>query len=569
MKKLLAILLSLVMVLAMVTTALATDPGTGDGTGETTEPTPTPATGSITINNVVAGHTYTIYRVFDLVVDDEAHPSAYRYTLNDAWKGNTANGLVSLDQYTGASTYFVLEGPDEHIVWKTDMNNEAGAKGFAALLESYLAKAKELGVTIDSTNEDTVPTDSTDTSYTFDSLPLGYYFIKSTVGFVLALDTTNPNATFAEKNGAPTVDKQVQEGGNWGKVNDANIGDIIHFKTIITAQEGAQSYVLHDRLTNMEFEDSQATVTLPVTTQPDGYYATLETYVSGAGENAVYNDAQLIDSSNYSVTIELEGCNTGCSFHVTFEQSFLNTLKDNDKITFYYSAKLLSSAVVGGAGNPNETWLDYGADGAGETTPSTTTTYTWEIPIYKYTGAADQTPDPNNTSWVPTGNALADAEFILYKGGPGAEQYAKFDSIPAVTNTDGQTTPAYYRLTGYTANKDEATTLISGSDGYIRVKGLDTGTYSLEETKAPAGYNLLAEPITFVIEHPTDEDDNSINNIVNAITVFVNNQTGSELPSTGGIGTKVFYIVGGVLVLAAVVFFIVRRRMNAGNANAE
>lgn len=567
MKKLLAILLSLVMVLAMVTTVLATELDPGETTEPTPTPAPTPAPGSITINNVVAGHTYTIYRVFDLVVNDETNPSAYRYTLNDAWKGNTDKGLESLDKYTGASTYFVLEGPDEHIVWKTDMNNEAGAKGFAELLEGYLARAKELGVTITPTASKKVEEEdiAENGSYTFNSLDLGYYFIKSTVGFVLALDTTNPDATFDDKNGAPTVDKQVQEGSNWGKVNDANIGDIIHFKTIITAQEGAQSYVLHDRLTNMGFVNIQANITEPLPTDSpqmlDGYYATVTKTSANEDGTSITTTTILTYNTDYEVKTTglpaecpVDGPNAApCSFHVEFKPSFLEDLKDGDKITFYYSATLRSSAVVGGAGNPNETWLDYGV--GGHTTHDTTKTYTWEISILKYTGSET--------------NVLSGAEFILYKGDPGAEQYANFDSIPAVTNAEGQTTPAYYRLTGYTKNEDDATTLISGSDGIILLKGLDAGTYSLKETKAPAGYNLLAAPTTITIDPQEVPQTDPTSLELTPINIKVENQTGSELPSTGGIGTKVFYIVGGVLVLAAVVFFIVRRRMNAGNANAE
>ena len=106
------------------------------------------------------------------------------------------------------------------------------------------------------------------------------------------------------------------------------------------------------------------------------------------------------------------------------------------------------------------------------------------------------------------------------------------------------------------------TEVTTDATGKFTIAGLDADTYYLTETAAPAGYNKLAGPVTVVIGE---------NGVVNATTeasqgvdeVKVLNQTGTELPSTGGIGTTIFYVVGGVLVVGAVALLIVRRRRNA------
>ena len=139
-------------------------------------------------------------------------------------------------------------------------------------------------------------------------------------------------------------------------------------------------------------------------------------------------------------------------------------------------------------------------------------------------------------------------KFILSKGTGEATRYAQFDS--------------YNYLTAWVTSQDEATELVTDANGHINALGLDADTYSLIETETLPGYNLLDEPITVVIAA-----DGSVTytgaDATNATTINIKNQTGSLLPSTGGMGTTILYIAGAALVLGAGVTLVVRRRMNS------
>ena len=106
----------------------------------------------------------------------------------------------------------------------------------------------------------------------------------------------------------------------------------------------------------------------------------------------------------------------------------------------------------------------------------------------------------------------------------------------------------------------ENTVLTTGANGKLEVAGLDGDTYYLREVKAPAGYNVLAEDVEVKIA-PTVSDDGKALTLA-PVTVKVENKSGAELPPTGGIGTTVFYVLGGLLVVCAGVLLITKRRMN-------
>ena len=228
-----------------------------------------------------------------------------------------------------------------------------------------------------------------------------------------------------------------------------------------------------------------------------------------------------------------------CTFHIVFTETYLNSITADTDIVINYTAKLTSSAVAG-TGYVNDTWLDYGDNQ--HTEHDTTTTYTWELPIYKY-------HKDGETKTAP----LAGAEFILYKGSGENRVYAQV---------------AKGKLTGWTKTKEDATTLVSGDDGMIAVEGLDADTYYLEETKAPGGYNKLAGPVKVEISHTvTDAGAHMTHTLKQDTTdveeVEIENKSGTELPSTGGIGTTIFYVLGSILVIGAVVLLITKKRMSA------
>lgn len=349
----------------------------------------------------------------------------------------------------------------------------------------------------------------------FTDLPLGYYLVQSDLGALCSLDTTMPNVTIKEKNGVPTVDKKVKEGEAWGKTNDANIGDTVNFQTTINVIDGQpKNYVLHDKMS--------AGLT---------FNGTVEVTVNGKKITSGY---------------ELKNPGTdGCTFDVVFTNG---TLKPNDVVTVSYSATLNNKAVIAGAGNPNETKLSYTDTNnkSHETVPSVTHTYTWQVDVYKYT-MKDNKETP-----------LAGAQFVLYKTVNNVKYYAVVDANNKIT---GWTTEGVKPEENADESKTYASVFTTTASGKFTITGLDSDTYYLEEIVAPAGYNMLKDPITVTVK-----DDGTVtygNNITANPDVKVLNQSGTELPSTGGMGTTIFYVLGGVLMAGAFVLLVVRKRMRA------
>ena len=382
----------------------------------------------------------------------------------------------------------------------------ADAAAFAKLAQVEAAK-----MTADATA--TAPAAAEGKTYStvkFENLKLGYYLVDTTLGTLCSLDTTNPDVVMEEKNEVPTNVKTVEEDstGNYGEKNDADIGQTVNFKSTITAQAGAENYVFHD---------------------------TMSAGLTYTGVTGITLNGTAVDASNYTVTAPAAD---GDTFDVTFTQAFCDTLKANDQIVISYTATLNENAVIAGEGNPNTSKLSYGDSSNTKYTPdSQTKTYTWDVDVFKYTMDGE------------TEKALAGATFTLSKNADG--------SNPIALVSEGNNV---YRVakTGETGTVTEITT---DATGKFTIKGLDADTYYLTETAAPAGYNKLAGPVTIVIGE---------NGVVNGTTeapqgvdeVKVLNQSGTELPSTGGMGTTIFYVLGGVLVLVAVVLLVTKKRMN-------
>ena len=346
---------------------------------------------------------------------------------------------------------------------------------------------------------------ATSSTVKFENLTLGYYLVQSDLGVLCSLDTTMPDVTIKEKNSQPTVDKQVQENSNgtWGDTNDANIGDTVNFKTTINVVDGQpKNYVLHDKMSN-------------------GL-----TFDAGSVEVKI-GDRTLTLGSDYTL---IANPKDGCTFEIEFKE---NVLKPNDVVIVTYSATLNEKAVIYPEPNTNETKLVYGE--GSETTWDETKTFTYQFDLVK--------TKTDNT-------VLNGAEFKLYDAKTEGNEIALIDEGNGV-----------YRVA--TAAEKAAEGFVSATikAGKVTIKGLDSGTYYLEETKAPAGYNVLAERVEVKIDHAnltaTVEGDTYVSGGVQVI-----NKTGAELPSTGGIGTTIFYVLGSVLVIGAAVLLVTKKRMS-------
>ena len=475
-RKILSLVLALAMVMGLATTAFAEEGG------ETT------TNGSITITNALDGETYNAYQILYLE-SYNAEKEIYAYKANSAWEAwlKTQTAYVSFDS-------------QGYVTWVKDAN----AADFAKAAKGQLSGKTAAGQV----------TPTADGSATISNLQLGYYLVDSTVGALCELNTTKPDVKITDKNQTPTIEKKVQEDsdGSWGDVNDADIDQTVNFKSTVSAKPGARKYIVHDKM------DSQLEF--------------------GGVTSITAGSKTLTEGAEKDYTVVTTGLTDGCTFHIVFNQTYLDSITDDTDIVINYTAKLTSDAVAGN-GYENDTWLDYGDNQ--HTEHDTTTTYTWKLPIYKYH------KDGN------TKKALAGAEFILYKGTEENREYAQV---------------ANGKLTGWTKTKTEATTLVSDADGKIAVEGLDADTYYLEETKAPGGYNKLAGPVKVEISHTvTDEGAHMTNTLkqdaTNVKEVEIENKSGTELPSTGGIGTTIFYVLGSILVIGAVVLLIAKKRMSA------
>ena len=215
-----------------------------------------------------------------------------------------------------------------------------------------------------------------------------------------------------------------------------------------------------------------------------------------------------------------------------------------------YSATINSNAVVGTAGNENETWLKYGNNG--ETTHGRTKTYTWKFNILKFF------TDSNDEKQY-----LADVEFVLYRKNNTTDpaEYAKFDSNN--------------KLSGWTEAENEATKLKTNATSNVCVEGLDEGTYFLKETATPVGFNSLTSDVevqitsscntltnaTYTVQYKMVNEEDFADTDDKEKVVPIENKRGTVLPGTGGIGTTIFYVVGGGLMVAAAILLITKKRM--------
>ena len=453
--------------------------------------------GSITINGVSAGNTYEIYRLLDLESYD-TDSGAYSYKVNSDWED-----FFATDE---AKAYFTVD-EQGYATWKAAEDDDT----VAAFAKLALAHAKANGIGPVKSSKNTGDFVVTDTTGKFSNLPLGYYLVDSTMGALCGLTTTNPDASINAKNAAPTIDKQVKEDSTdqWGDVNTADVGQTVEFRTTINVHAGAQNYVLHDKMSKG--------LTFTGVTKVEHVVPGIETHT--------------VETSKYEVVTDTEDLeDDDCTFEIVFSEEFCNHLETNDKIIVYYNAMLNREAVIAGEGNSNEAWLDFGEDH--ETTHDKTQTYTYGFDLVK----------------TDSQNKLIDgAEFKIYDAATGGNEVA------VVLMDDGVT----YRR----ARADETGVSIVVKNGKVRVVGFDNGTYYLEETHTPSGYNQLAARQKFIIADGNLDATFNDDVFSTGSGVHVVNKSGTMLPETGGMGTKMFITFGAVVVLGAGALLVTKKRM--------
>lgn len=500
----------------------------------------------LTIKNSAAGHTYDAYQVFKGRISDSA-------LVDIEWgDGVDSTALTATGApYEGKTAVQVAESlsgkPDDSTEAKAFANNVAGKDRST----SYLAS--QATGTVQGNGSDVV----------ISGLKAGYYLIKDSYtasnkgeAFTAYVLKVVGNVDASLKVDYPTVEKKVKENSNkfdadggygagYNDVADYNIGDQVPFKLIGTVPDMSRyttyKYVFHD--TASEGLDLPAKEDVKVYVADDK---------AGVKKTEITAFAK-VDVSDQNLTVSFKDLKT------------VKGVSQGKFIIVEYSATLNSNAVIGLDGNTNAVNLEYSNNpnnsGEGEDTPTDKTPDDKVIVFtYKLNGTKVDATDNSTT--------LKDAEFKLQNA---AGSWAQID-----TN---------HKVTGWVTDEDNGTAIKSDDQGNFSVIGLDNGTYTLKETKAPAGYNLPENGFTVKITATTKNgqqwDDQTPSSALTDIAVSVNggtetpgetstgtvaikiaNTKGSSLPSTGGMGTTVLYAAGAAIVLVAAfgIAFAVRRR---------
>ena len=533
------------------------------------------------------GHTYAAYQVFKGTQQESVGEGDGSITaLGDIEWGSGVDGTALLTELTG------LEVGGAY-----PFQNCADAAGVAAVLDRELdytsAIAKAFANAADKHRTETstpIPADKNATV----NLEDGYYLFVDTQTAPDGVDAYNPallqvtgqTITIKQKYSVPEVEKKVSdtEDGGLGDAVDAGIGDSVYFTLTGTLPMNLEDYdsykyIFHDTLS-------------------DGlqYNGDVKVYLAAKGtdgEPDLANKTEITKGADgYTVNPDSASAAGGGTLTVTFaDLKKVGGVTADSCIIVEYSATLTEAAKPGKPGNTNTVKLEYSnnpntdssgdpSDGTGETPEDTVYVFTYELDGTKVDGQT-----PNKT--------LKDAQFVLYRGKDGADPtYA--DGIP--TNVE-YALVAGGKLEGWTESRETAMgtdgngkgMLVSDVDGLFGVSGLDAGTYYLEEVKAPAGYNLLKDPVKLTIDAeisggdaetnqpptigrldlitegkdgPITTEGNETNKDNGTVSLEVQNNMGALLPSTGGMGTTLFYIIGAALVLAAGVLLVMKRRVD-------
>ena len=343
--------------------------------------------------------------------------------------------------------------------------------------------------------------EATNGSVAFTGLTLGYYLVDTSLGTLCSLTTTNPTVRIDEKNSVPDIEKNIVENNQLVSSNNATIGSTINYRVTIHAKKGATGYVLTDTLSAGLTFNNDVKVKI--------------------GETSYTSPA------DYTVAT-----GTSNDFTVTFNQSILDKLTGNTDILVTNSATLNKDAVIHDGVNKNTVKLHYGNNS--ETTEKTTSTSTYKFDLVK--------TDASNT-------LLAGAKFKLYDSQEGGKE------IKLTEVNDHTYRPA--------VGDEKGDDIVTIGNAPITIQGLANGTYWLEEIQQPAGYNKLTERKSVKLENGNNiaTMEGTTYNPANNGGLHIVNQSGTVLPGTGGMGTTLFYIVGGGLMVAAFVLLIAKKRM--------
>ena len=461
---------------------------------------------SITISNASKGETYKIYKLFDATVTGNEDGGSIAYT------GDIPDALAAYFEKDNVGNISLKKGVDEDEMF-------AALAGWAATAEATATAESDGSVLV------------------FSGLAYGYYVVTTTQGeSAITVTSTNPNATIYDKNSSAPVTNPSKSADD----EDVNIGDTV-------------TYTITFGTANFVGEGKSAKQIVSYTIED-----TLPAFLTNVNVTSIIidNDPKNTKEDN-SDLVNVTKQFTDKKITIDWVDENGNSLYANGAtITITYTAVVTDDAAIDGEGNKNEVTISYKDEDDKEHKYEinvSETIYTYAIALKK----VDQ-----------SGDALAGATFQF-------PFYVK--ETPA---TDGA-----YIYAGTTTGEGLTNKITTPENGVIIVKGVASGKYSITETKAPDGYNMLTAPVEVTAtktESTTtnttfylDEDGNVVASATDttkevkveidklaATAVLVVNKTGTELPSTGGIGTTIFYCSGAILALGAFVLLVTKKRMS-------
>ena len=374
--------------------------------------------------------------------------------------------------------------------------------------------------------QNTQAADESTTDAEFKDIPQGYYLIVETetngdndsISLVMLDTAAKETVEIKTKEDIPSTEKKVMdtndstgETSDWQDSSDYDIGDSVPFKFTAHLPSNYDAYEKYE----LAFHDTES-------------------------KGLTFNEDSVIIKVNGTAVAptfyDIKTNVNGETFVITIDDAKQIAANSSDIITVEYTSVLNEDAVIGSLGNPNKMYITYSnnpyGEGQGKSPEDIVIVFTYTTIVNKVDGAGDP---------------LKGAGFTLYKFDAKAGEY-----LPV---------------------SDE----ISGEDiTTFQFKGIDDGIYKLVETTVPAGYNQAADvEFTVIAQHDEESADPKLNSLSitpesafvidvpqGSLTIDIENLTGLELPSTGGIGTTIFYIIGGVLVLTGGVLFITRKKVD-------
>jgi len=474
-------------------------------------------TGSITIKNAIEDKSFKVFKVLDIKYSGTGESKAYTYTLDNDWVnffiGETAPGKEFLT-LTYESGLQQLRYNNKTYYININETNVA----------AFVNKAQEYALTTPVTVDGSGTVTKGATSVKIDNLALGYYLVypedakmKAGASTICSLTMMDSDVDVNVKADYPGFEKEVDD-------QDVEVGQIVTY-TITSAVPDTTGYktypfVFTDKMTEgLTFNAEIANFTVKI----DG------TAIS-------------VPDTGKGTTLEIKDN----GFTLTFDMTKYQNNKGNT-LEIIYKAKVNKNAICNYTENHAD--LEYGHTPT-VVPPQNIPVYSSKIVVFKHKEGDESVQ-------------LSGAKFVLIKKGEGgAESYFKTDA------TSGDVSWVAKDSKGAIDSVEKAQTYgvnigTTDSNGECTFEGLESGTYYLREIESPVGYNLLTTDVTVNVRAPNS--DNPDKPVGVSVTSKVANSSGGTLPETGGMGTTIFYLLGGLLVVGAVVAFITRRRMSADN----